>query len=140
MLHLRYPHHVPGWSTWRNLKHLQQLKNFLRTCSKTSERSTLSFSKFLMTINTFIRILKCQPLAFIRLLPIFVTFVRCSCKNIRIYSHLQNDWITRKPEVVILVVIAFLSTINSFWILSAFAALSLLSLFSLQLNISFLWK
>ena len=94
-------------------KHLKHLKHFLRIGSETSERSTLIFSKSLMTIYTFIRKLKCQPLPFIGLLPIFVTFLRCSCKKIRIYSHLQDDWITRKPEKVILEVIAFLSTISS---------------------------
>ena len=91
-------------------KHLKQLKHFLRICSETSERSTLIFSKLLMTIYTFIRKLKCQPLPFIGLLPILVTFLRCSCKKIRIYSHLQDDSINRKSEKVILVVIAFLST------------------------------
>ena len=43
----------------------------------------------------------------------FVTFLWCACKKIRIYSHLQDDWTTRKPEKVILVVIPFPSTISS---------------------------
>ena len=114
-------------------KHLKQLKHFLRICSETSEKSTWIFSKLLMTVYTFIRKLKCQPLPFIGLLPIFVTFLRCSCKKIRIYSHLQDDSINRKSQKVILVVIAFLSTTIScvFWVLSAFTALSTLSFFSL---------
>ena len=36
-------------------KHLKQLKHFLRICSQTSERSTLIFSKLLMTINKKIK-------------------------------------------------------------------------------------
>ena len=108
-------------------KHLKQLKHFLRICSQTSERSTLIFSKLLMTINTFIRKLKCQPLAFIGLLVLS----RRSCKKIRIYLHFQDDWITRKPEKVILVVISFLSTISScvfeYWVLSQLSLLSLSS-------------
>ena len=115
-------------------KHLKQLKHFLRICSETSDRSTLIFSKLLMTIYTFIRKLKCQPLPFIGLLPIFVTFLRCSCIKIRIYSHLQDHWINRKPVKVIFKVIVFLSTISScvFLILSAFTTLSTLSFLLLQ--------
>ena len=107
---------IMGTKKWQMsiLEELKQLKHFLRICSETSERSTLIFSKLLMTINTFIRKLECQPLPFIGLLPVFVTFLQCSCKKIRIYSHLPDDWITSKPELVILVVIAFLSTISSF--------------------------
>ena len=50
-----------------------------------------------MTISTFIRKLKCQPFLFIGLLPIFAIFLWYSCKQIKIYSHLQDDWITSKP-------------------------------------------
>ena len=60
----------------------------------------------------FIRKLKCQPFPFIGLLPIFAIFLWYSCKKIKIYSHLQDDCITSKPEKVILVVIAFMSTIS----------------------------
>ena len=108
-------------------KHLKQLKHFLRICSQTSERSTLIFSKLLMTITTFIRKLKYQPLPFIGLLVLS----RLSCKKIRIYLHFQDDWITRKREKVILVAISFLRTISScvfeYWVLSQLSLLSLSS-------------
>ena len=77
-------------STWSILKHLKYLKHFLRICSETSKRSTLIFSMLLININTFIRKLKLQPLPFIGFLQIFGTFLRCSCKRIRIYSYLQD--------------------------------------------------